>query len=456
MHLLTTSFSLRISASALSARALMPLLVLTLPVVAGGGAPRDSVPASAVTPTARVDSLPLPSLLERAAIAAELHTAISMRFAHWDGVPNLDFRALFHTYLEQSLAATTRREFTLASLEFIAALHNGHSWFYDTALREASGPRVPFTARSVDGVWVVDRSADPQLHVGDVIESIDGASFETYYRERRKYMPATTDRYARFEWLAGDYDSSILFPLRFTLTLQGGRTVTIDRTHGPGMPQDLQPTGRMLDGRTAYIRIPSFLDPGYEQHALELVRQLHDATSMIIDVRGNRGGITPIHLLDGLMDRSYRWFRHMTPRYTGTGRQRQYVMTPASVEHPDSTLYAGPLAILIDVGCASACEGLVVSFKDNGRATLVGDTTGGSSGQPYFLSLDAGRIRVGIGARREYMPDGSPFEGVGIAPDVFVRRRADDYREGGDPALERARTLLAEADSGHQRPPART
>jgi len=53
----------------------------------------------------------------------------------------------------------------------------------------------------------------------------------------------------------------------------------------------------------------------------------------------------------------------------------------------------------------------------------------GSSGQPFIQPFEGG-ISVAIGTKREYMPDGTPFEGVGIAPDIrccfktgFVRGR---------------------------------
>lgn len=76
-------------------------------------------------------------------------------------------------------------------------------------------------------------------------------------------------------------------------------------------------------------------------------------------------------------------------------------------------------------------------FKDNGRATLIGETTAGSSGQPHNIDLGDG-FRTWIGAKRESFPDGSAFEGVGIAPDVEVIQLAVDLREGRDRVLNGA------------------
>jgi carboxyl-terminal processing protease len=73
-------------------------------------------------------------------------------------------------------------------------------------------------------------------------------------------------------------------------------------------------------------------------------------------------------------------------------------------------------------------------FKDNGRATLVGETTAGSSGQPHAVDLGDG-FRAWIGAKRESFPDGRTFEGVGIAPDIEIRQTAADLRDGNDRVL---------------------
>ena len=76
-------------------------------------------------------------------------------------------------------------------------------------------------------------------------------------------------------------------------------------------------------------------------------------------------------------------------------------------------------------------------FKDNGRAILVGETTEGSSGQPYNLNLGNG-MSLQVGAERHTFPDGSLFESVGITPTISIDRRLADIRDGVDPVLDKA------------------
>ena len=90
----------------------------------------------------------------------------------------------------------------------------------------------------------------------------------------------------------------------------------------------------------------------------------------------------------------------------------------------------------------SACEDFVMPFKDNGRATIIGETTEGSSGQPYFLEFGNG-MSLMVGAARYTFPDGSPFESVGIVPTVPVKLRIADVRNGVDPVFEKAKEIAA-------------
>jgi carboxyl-terminal processing protease len=92
--------------------------------------------------------------------------------------------------------------------------------------------------------------------------------------------------------------------------------------------------------------------------------------------------------------------------------------------------------ILVDHICASYCEDFVMPFKDNHRATVVGDTTAGTYAQTYFTAFDNG-MQLNIAVTHEVFPDGSPFEGVGIAPDIALTPTIEDIRSRTDVVLER-------------------
>jgi carboxyl-terminal processing protease len=52
-------------------------------------------------------------------------------------------------------------------------------------------------------------------------------------------------------------------------------------------------------------------------------------------------------------------------------------------------------------------------------------------------------MNIRIAVRRDYFPDGSEFEGVGIMPDVEVHTTIEDLKKGKDPILEKALELTS-------------
>ncbi len=393
------------------------------------------------------------SLNERVYLASRVYASL-VNFAHWQDVKRSDVEAAYRVYLDKVVASEDRFAFSRASLEFLATLHNGHTMFLDMALIRHGGD-LPFAATFVDDKWVATESRHAELKPGDVIETIDNQDFEQFFASQRRFINASTERWARramFARLPDFTPGAHLFPEQFVLGISGGRQVKIDRRAVPSSP--LAGTeGRWLEpGRVAYLRIPSFMNPSYQKRAVELVGEFRDAAVLIVDVRGNMGGSTPEGLTQALMDRPYRWWTESTPavlpyfRYEASRGDWQFepfespdLLWRSPVREPGKEHFKGKLALLVDGGCNSACEDFVMPFKDNGRALIVGQTTAGSSGQPYMLDL-GDQMMLMVGAKREMFPDGSRFEGVGIKPDVEAAPTIEDIRRGRDRALESALT----------------
>ena len=227
----------------------------------------------------------------------------------------------------------------------------------------------------------------------------------------------------------------------------------------------------MLPGDIAYLRIPSFEEPDDENGAVAFVAKHAAARSLIVDVRGNGGGSTPSRLIRALMNRAFRDVNEATPMpIAAFGAYRQVVrripreqlgeahhavlealgsyerpmlLAPGARREPENPIYDGKLVILIDDFCASACEDFVIPFKSNGRATLIGRPTEGSTGQPFLYDFGNG-ISFRVGSKRVSFPDGSPFEGVGVVPDIGIPLSIEDLRERRDTALAKAIAFAGE------------
>jgi len=417
--------------------------------------------------TAEEPSGTLP-LEQRAWIASRIYSAVQLYFAHFEGVPDLDLDEVYKDYLRRVLVTDDRRSFDLASLEFFARLRNGHTTFNDRWLRDTYGDPLGFLLLPAAGKWVVARSRIDGLAPGDVVDSIDGVAVQDFFQEKSRYLAASNlaEQQKRL------FYAPFLFPDTFTLALADGRKIEIRRSTqellpSPGSKQD----GRMVEGGVAYLRIPSFEEPEDENQAVQFVARHADAKSLIVDVRGNGGGSTPSRLIRALMNRPYRDVNEATPMPIGvfgayqrvvqsvpreqlseTDRavlealgsySRPILLAPGALRKPDNPIYDGKVIILIDDFCASACEDFVIPFKSNGRATLIGRPTEGSTGQPYMYDFGNG-ISFRVSSKRVSFADGSLFEGVGVVPDIEIPLSIEDLRANRDPALAKATALARE------------
>jgi len=396
------------------------------------------------------------SVEERGYILAKVFQSIPLYFAHWEdatiGKDELD--AAFRALADEALPCDERRRFSLLLTAFMAKLNNGHTRFRDPYLVEA--PPVGMALRPVDERWTVVASDLPQLRVGDVIRRIEDEPIEAWYDELYPYtVGSPQSRTVQFGDLKGFFPPLIrvFLPERYTVAFEDARgatrTLEVDRAALDREAVPLRTEGRWLEEGLAYIKVPSFLDPEFEQRALAYVHEFAGAACMIVDVRSNEGGSTPGALTQALMDRPYRWWIESSPLNVGLlayDAQRghnaylfgdSHLRWRAPATDPDPEGYAGRLILLVDRATWSAGEDFVMPFLDNRRATVIGEMTGGSTGQPYYHMFDNG-MGFAVGTKRVYLPDGGRFEGVGLAPDIAVQVQREDLYAGRDPVLERA------------------
>lgn len=382
----------------------------------------------------------LPSATRRAAIAAVLKAGIEGSFAHWEAVPELDFAAAFERCVAEMMAAPDRLAFGLAIQRLMAALGNGHTGFHDGWWAEGPGRSFGLMLRPFGERWTVTRSLRPELPVGTEVVGIDGAPMAEVLAQRRVLLCASNDRAAANLLFYRRH----LFPDRIVALTAAGADIVVEKG-GEGLPGPALPALR-YERDVAILSIGSFDADAHEAGAVAAIETLKRDESLVIDLRGNGGGNTPLELLAALMDRPYRRWRSSVLQWTTLGRAwgepPETITYPAPEHAPVPDAHRGRLALLIDGMTGSAAEDFAMPFRDSGRAVLVGETTGGSSGQPHRLDL-GDRMFAWIGAKRESFPDGAQFEGVGIAPDIAVETTPEDLGAGRDPVLAAALDAIA-------------
>lgn len=388
------------------------------------------------------------TLAERVYVLAKVYQSIPLYFAHWEdsSIAKGQFDAAFEELAEAALAAEDRVRFSLLMIAFLARFNNGHTLFRDPLLH--GRPPMGVLLRPVEGRWTVIASGVAGATAGDVVQAIEDKPIEAWCEDLWRYTSGSPQsRTVQFADLLRWF-----LPNSYTIHLEGEdgveRSVSVDRAAlaGVGTPAGVE--GRWLEPGLAYIKVPGFGKPEFEQQALAHVKAFRDAACLILDLRGNPGGNTPGDLTRALMDRPYRWWVENSPLHVGllayqaqrglSGRlfDNSSLLWRFPATEPDATAYGGRLIILADRATLSAAEDLVMPFKDNGRGVLVGEKTGGSTGQPFLHTFDNGMLFI-IGTKRATMPDGTPFEGVGIVPDIPAEVRRSDLYARVDTLLER-------------------
>ena len=383
------------------------------------------------------------SLEKRVMMASQIYHLIS---TFYPGLSQDKFDAAYRQYLAVILRTENRHDFDLASMEFVAGLHDGHSWFYDNWLDRTYGQPIGFLAYPIAGEWTVVRTILPSIHVGDVIRAIDNVSIDDFFSSNRRYVSASSSRDAGVSF----FDTPAIFPENFTITLADGRRVSVDRQNDSKLsPPPAKTEGKWLvEKSVAYIKVPTFHGIDTQAQALELLKQFRDAKAVILDVRGNPGSGAPGALQRALMLHQYQDWNESSSEHGGTLLRNYAPAYPGhltvsisdTVIHPSEPAYSGRLILLTDRVCSCACEDFVMPFKYSKRATLVGETTAGSYSMTRHVDFDNGMI-LNIAAVHHMFPDGSQFEGVGITPDVQVNITPGDLRAGRDPVLEKALEL---------------
>ena len=409
-------------------------------------------------------------------------TRIAWSFRTYRGVPQSS------GYFQDAASARTPEACARALQGFLGGLEDGHSSLHHYPGLDYTAPPIELFSRTErlvrydrehrpPAVWVVSRdTTDPALAdllPGSRLLSIDGAPVEDVRNEIRRRASGSTPR-----WKDYVTDRSLLLgPASTTVELRVlgpdgiTRTIIAARPPYPGVDTVGQAlvdasvgrkhvaSSHRLQAGWGYLRLSTFIAGRSSSVSAAFdaaLDSLLDAPGLVLDLRGNGGGY-----LQAMLDVAGRFLE--TPETLGYYQRRPHAevidfsawdpadsilgLRVALTANPRERVYRGPLAILIDRSCFSACEGLAGALQQLGRAEVIGTPSGGGSGVAAFIELPGGAI-ISMSWSVFWLPDGRLIEGRGIVPDVFVANHRKDWIDGYDRVLARAIGELEKLESG--------
>jgi carboxyl-terminal processing protease len=185
-----------------------------------------------------------------------------------------------------------------------------------------------------------------------------------------------------------------------------------------------------LEHGIGYFAFSCFFDPITLMPAFGAAMQsFMNAPGVIIDVRGNPGGIAGIAM--GLAG----WF--VEEKNIDIGTMRTRTNTLRFVINPRANVYRGPVAILVDGLSGSSAEIFAGGVQGLPRIRIIGSPTIGAT-----LPSAAVRLPNGDGFQYAFASytsrNGVELEGKGVIPDAEVRPTRQALLEGRDPIIETA------------------
>lgn len=198
-------------------------------------------------------------------------------------------------------------------------------------------------------------------------------------------------------------------------------------TRRPVVPQSVKL--RRQDG-FAIVRLTSFnkgTTKALRQAIRQDSRQNGKPLGLILDLRGNRGG-----LLNQAID--------VSDLFLGNGKilitdGRNFRAKQRFTAEDAELAYGVPMAVLIDQRSASATEVLAAALQDNKRALLIGSRTFGKGTVQTVIRLpDGGEMTVTWA--RMFAPSGYALSTYGVFPDICIINLASD--NAGNPSALRS------------------
>ncbi|MCI0437275.1 MAG: S41 family peptidase [Gemmatimonadetes bacterium] len=399
-----------------------------------------------------------------------------IRNAHYDTTFNgIDWDAVRAELRPRAVAAVTLGDLRAVVLEMLGRLGESHYTLIPQEFADAVDPEriragdatgvpgdVGLELRVADGrlvAWRIDPggpAANAGVRPGWIVDTIDGRRPEQGLSRVEQIEDSARRKNAltQFLWAANaslDGPAGTRVNARFIDELNHSMTIDLERRRQPGEPvrfgnlpaffAELAYERITRDGECiGIIRFNIWMVPLAARFD-RAVDALRDCAGVIIDLRGNPGGVAGM-----VMGVAGHFMEERVALGTmrSRGTELNFVPNPRRVSTAGQPVapFAGPLAVLVDGLSVSTSEMFAGGLQAIGRARIFGETTAGQALPATLWRLPSGDVLMYVVADFT-AAGGIRLEGRGVIPDEAVPLRRADLVAGRDAALDAALAWLA-------------
>lgn len=389
----------------------------------------------------------------------------------------VDFKQKGVEFEDQITNKTTHTDYFILLVKWASLFRDGHVnamlrsdvsdlEFYPTDIRfEMLAPGTDHEKLIISRVG----ASISTLKVGTVITKIQDKAWTEYSNEAEKFTTGSTLQMRRKQ--VGNNIFRVLLekdgPLAVKISgLYNGKEISevvarnLQLADGATEPDEPVDTGinyiksSVLENNIGYLRIDEFDGTQMPKLMDQAMDRLAATAGIIIDVRRNGGGDlsgntilarligTPIDrfhqratfsdMINALRPSNLFDYEYKEGAFTEMKARK---VVPAAPEKQ----YKKPVLVLTSGNCFSACDTFVSAIKENKLGTIMGEATGGGTGNPMTLSLPMSEhlfrysVAQGFTAVTRQL-----LEGAGTQPDVILEPTVEERAQGKDIQLVKA------------------
>ncbi len=188
-----------------------------------------------------------------------------------------------------------------------------------------------------------------------------------------------------------------------------------------------------IDKNIGYIKINTFIGATTPNEFLEALEKTKDTEGLIIDLRGNTGGLLPNAIFIANL------FIPEGKLVSIVGREGyKYDIVAQDTEFGVQK----PLVVLVDGASASASEILSGALKDYHKAKLIGTRTYGKGMVQKIIPMQ-NETGLNLTIAKYLTPNGTDINQKGIEPDIKVTFSLNDIKTRNDAQLNAAKNYLS-------------